>query len=225
MVIRFKLEKTMKDVDNQPHLFTLLCTLLVFLTLPAYSHATNSTGSTEQGEQVMPGDIKGVVIIESPKTGALLQLRGIAGRGMLISRETPTQQQDEAHCVSVPMRFAAGDFGGSSIGIHSAEPIQLVIYDDEVMQKLTAGDEVVSEDYDITGQNEARLGDIKIISGLTLSYGFVLNPGEWSWLSVFGQAQNEVSCERLNINGTDPIDSALGNNRIAYESASSRRQC
>ncbi|MGO2008253.1 hypothetical protein [Vreelandella alkaliphila] len=201
----------MKDVDNQPHLFTLLCTLLVFLTLPAYSHATNSPGSTVQDEQVMLGDIKGVVIIESPKTGALLQLRGIAGRGMLISRETPTQQQDEAHCVSVPMRFAAGDFGGSSIGIRSVEPIQLVIYDDEVMQKLTAGDEVVSEDYDITGQNEARLGDIKIISGLTLSYGFVLNPGEWSWLSVFGQAQNEVSCERLNIN--DTAHTALGNNR------------
>lgn len=201
----------MKGVNNLPHLFTLVCTLLVFLTLPAYSHATNSTGSTEQDERAMPDDIKGVVIIESPKTGTLLQLRGIAGRGMLIARETFTQQQDEAHCVSVPMRFAAGDFGGSTSGIRTAEPIQLMIYDDEVVQKLITGDEVVSEDYDITGQNEARLGDIKIISGLTLSYGFVLNPGEWSWLSMFGQAQDEVSCERLNIN--DTAHTALGNNR------------
>ncbi|MBU2237081.1 MAG: hypothetical protein KJ609_08880, partial [Gammaproteobacteria bacterium] len=89
----------------------------------------------------------------------------------------------------------AGDFGGDSIGIQSVEPIRLLIYSDKVAEKLVRGDEVVSEDYVITDHSDAELGDIKIESGLTLSYGFVLNPGEWSWSSVFGWDREDIGCE------------------------------
>jgi hypothetical protein len=144
-------------------------------------------------------EIKAVVYIASPKVGTLLQLRGIAGKGVLVSREAPgrqiiVKQQGHTHCVSAPIRFAAGDFGGSAIGIQSINSIRLLIYSDKVANKLIAGEEIVSEDYDITDQSDARLGDIRIESGLTLSYGFVLNPGEWSWSSVFGWDKENVDC-------------------------------
>ena len=172
----------MKTVNNLPHLSTMLCSILLLLAL--FSAETSAA------------DIKAVVYIDSPKAGTLLQLRGIAGKGVLIFQEASTKQSRDL-CVSAPIRFAAGDFGGSTVGIQSTEAIRLVIYSDNVAEKLKAGDEVVSEDYDITDQNDARLGDIKIESGLTLSYGFVLNPGEWSWSSVFGLDRKTVDCEAM----------------------------
>ena len=102
-------------------------------------------------------------------------------------------------CVSSPIRFAAGDFGGDSIGIPSIEPIRLLIYSNKVAEILLDGDEVVSEDHVITNHSDTELGDIKIESGLTLSYGFVLNPGEWSWSSVFGWDREDIGCERLSL--------------------------
>ncbi|MBJ7539388.1 hypothetical protein [Marinomonas transparens] len=184
----------MKYVNNLPRLSTMLCPFLMFLAVFFTITACSSESSRVKSEPFQPDDIKAVVLIESPKVGTLLQLRGIAGKGVLIARKTPSKQQDDL-CVSVPIRFAAGDFGGSSINIDSADSIRLAIYSDEVANRLISGDEVVSEDYQVTDGREVRLGDIKIESGLTLSYGFVLNPGEWSWSSLFGLDQEEVNCE------------------------------
>jgi hypothetical protein len=148
--------------------------------------------------------VKGVVLIESPQMGSLLYLRGIAGKGTLTfidsMSNTTNERQSKRQCVSAPIRFAAGDFSGSSIGIHSVESIRLLIYSDEIMDKLMSGDEVVSKDYLVTDPKENSHGDIKIESGLTLNYGFVLNPGEWSWSSLFGENQEQVDCGGLNLN-------------------------
>lgn len=188
----------MKYVNNLPYLSTLLCSFSLMLLTSACSNNVSSAVSTQQDSLLIPGDIKGVVYIESPKIGTLLQLRGIAGKGVFITREANSKPQDKASCVSSPIRLAAGDFGGSTIGVLSTDAIWLLIYSDKVAKKLTAGDEVVSENYAVTDQNDVTLGDIKIESGLTLSYGFVLNPGEWSWSSLFGIDKEEVDCEWLN---------------------------
>jgi hypothetical protein len=180
----------MKDVNNLPHLSTMLCSILLLLSVSACSREAKNV---YQSNLAFSDSIKAVVYIESPKVGTLLQLRGIAGKGVLISRND-NRQEEQTTCLSSPIRFAAGDFGGDRIGIQSVEPIRLLIYSNKVAEKLMAGDEVVSEHYVITDQNDALLGDIKIESGLTLSYGFVLNPGEWSWSSIFGLNHDEVDC-------------------------------
>ena len=184
----------MKDVNNLPHLSTMLCSFLLLLSVSACSREAKNV---DQSNLTFSDGKKAVVYIESPKVGTLMSLRGIAGKGELIVKRN-TAQTDNYRCVSAPIRFAAGDFGGDSIGIQSIEPIRLFIYSDKVVEKLIGGDEVVSEDYVITDQSDAKLGDIKIESGLTLNYGFVLNPGEWSWSSVFGLDHEDIGCERLS---------------------------
>ena len=184
----------MKDVNNLPHLSTVLCSILLLLSLAACS---NDTKSSVNSNQEWADGIKAVVYIESPKVGTLLQLRGIAGKGVIIVKNDK-QSAGQTACLSSPIRLAAGDFGGASIGIQTAKPIRLYIYSNKVKAELMAGDEVVSEDYVITDQTDPTHGDIKIESGLTLSYGFVLNPGEWSWSSVFGLDYVEEGCGLLN---------------------------
>jgi hypothetical protein len=174
----------------------MLCSILLLLSVSACS---SEVKNADQNDLAFLDNIKAVVYIESPKVGTLLQLRGIAGKGVLIAKKD-NRQEEQTACVSSPIRFAAGDFGGDSIGIQSVESIQLLIYSNKVAEKLIAGDEVVSEHYVITDQNDALLGDIKIESGLTLNYGFVLNPGEWSWSSVFGLDHEKVDCEAMLTN-------------------------
>lgn len=166
---------------------------LVFLSLAMLGSKTHGAQSTGQLTQELTSDVMGVVTIESPKVGTLLQLRGIAGKGRLTVR-----QEGVDTCLSSPIRLAAGDFGGSNIGIHSSGRIRLVIYSPEVADKLISGVEITSEDYKVTELSDEQLGDIKIGSGLSLNYGFVLNPGEWSWSSLFGRAKKTVNCELLS---------------------------
>ena len=180
-------------VNRLPNFYTILCSSLLVLLL--FSIATSASVIKTTNTHVSK-EIKGVVYISSPHIGTLLHLRGIAGKGVLISRKKSTKQGDAA-CLSTPIRFAAGDFNGSNIGIHATEAIRLAIYSGKVMSKLMAGDEVVSKHFNITDQSEEKLGDINIESGLTLSYGFVLNPGEWSWASLLGTGQEKVDCELI----------------------------
>ncbi len=139
-------------------------------------------------------DIKGVVYITSPKVGTLLQLQGIVGKGVFIVKSTREEKGVET-CLSAPIRVAAGGFGGASIGIRSSEAIQLVIYSSAVANRLLLDSEIFSEEYDVTVPSDARLGDIKIVSGLNLSHGFVLNPVEWSWSSLLGTSKESVACD------------------------------
>lgn len=137
-----------------------------------------------------PEQIKGVVFIDSAKEGSLLQLKGMAGKGVFV-----LPQQEESGCVALPLRFVAGDFGGPSIGIHSADPIRLVIYSEQVATSLAAGYDIVSEDYKITNQSDAMLGDIKISTTSDGQFGFVLNPGRWPWSGLFGYRAKPVACD------------------------------
>jgi hypothetical protein len=105
-----------------------------------------------------------------------------------------TKQINKQTCFTSRLRLAAGDFGGSNVSVYSSDPIRLNIYSQEIVEKLSSGVKIVSEDYLITEHFEEGFGDIQIISGLNLSHGFVLNPGEWSWSTIFGIKKKEVSC-------------------------------
>lgn len=190
----------MRTVDNLPHLSTMLCSFIALFTLSGCNSVSDASASGSSSFS-QSDRVKGVVLIESPKMGSLLYLRGIAGKGALTFKASASNVSRERlgkhQCMSTPIRFAAGDFSGSSIGINNVESIRLLIYSDEIMDKLMSGDEVVSKDYLVTDQKENSHGDVKIESGLTLNYGFVLNPGEWSWSSLFGLDQEKVNCKWL----------------------------
>ncbi|RBO80258.1 hypothetical protein [Marinomonas aquiplantarum] len=182
----------MKGVNNLPHLSTMLC-LFCTMTLLSACHSAEE----ELAEGTVFGQIStqvnALVVIPSPKVGTLFNLRGVAGKGQMIAQ---TSQHD---CVAMPIRFAAGDFGGTKVGIYDGQPIRLRIYQKDIAQRLLSGDEVTSEHYRVKAVGDGVLGDIQIESGLGLDYGFVLNPGEWSWGSILGLHKERVSCEPLMI--------------------------
>ena len=126
----------MKDVNNLPHLSTMLCSVLLLFLVSACSREAKNTN---ESNLAFSDDVKAVVYIESPKVGTLLQLRGIAGKGVLIAKKD-NRQEEQTTCVSSPIRFAAGDFNVNSIGIQSVETIRLLIYSDKIVEKLIAGE-------------------------------------------------------------------------------------
>lgn len=134
----------------------------------------------------------GMIFIESPKRGTLVRLQGIVGRGELVAN------QSDGTCVSVAIRIASGNFNGHGVGISGAESIHLVIHSKVITERLLAGEEVVSQHHTVGFRDAEPASDIQIASGLSVSDEFVLNPGEWSWTSLFGLAKTEVACERLH---------------------------
>ncbi|WP_413700827.1 hypothetical protein ACLKMH_03135 [Psychromonas sp. KJ10-10] len=140
-------------------------------------------------EYSIPDGVVGVIIIDSTRMGNLLQLRGIVGKGVLV-----TKQDIKQACFVSRLRLVAGGFDGSNVSIHSSTPIQLNIYAQEIIDKLEAGVEIISKDYLIIDHVAEGVGDIQIVTGLGLNHGFVLNPGEWSWSTLFDEKKKEVIC-------------------------------
>ncbi|MDB4838191.1 hypothetical protein OAH87_07000 [Marinomonas sp.] len=167
--------------------------LLCVLVSACSDNMEVTNGSMTGNNQTHLSDVKAVVTIESPKVGNLLQLRGIAGKGELVTKT-------EDVCLASSIKLAAGSFNGHSVGIHTGSPIKLSIYSEQVTKRLSEGDEILSDEYRITDQNDTELGDIKIESGLTLDDDFVLNPGEWSWGSVFSTGNKIMECDVLHSN-------------------------
>lgn len=160
--------------------FKVLLSVLLFclsLMFAAHSHAEANVSSA---------NALGLVVIESPKVGNLLSLRGIAGKGHFLQMVTADT------CSKSLIRLAAGDFRGSNISIKKSEPIHLVIYSEALMQKIRNGDEISSEEY-LTSYVDEPHGDIAIIQGLEKSQSFILNPVEWSLFSLFSR-KKEVPC-------------------------------
>lgn len=154
----------------------------------AQSEAGQSVGSkvrTSRGQEI-PAGAFGIVIVEDAREASLLQLRGIAGTGIALLRNA-----DGTDCLSVPLRFVAGDFGGDSIAATRAKSIRLTINDAGVAQALIAGKDIVSDHYRVGTTQNAQ---IVIREGLTTDHGFVLNPGTSVLEDVFGADVSQVEC-------------------------------
>lgn len=146
---------------------------------------------TETGLKI-PIGAYGVAQINAPRVATLLQLRGVMGRGIVILRSG-----ESADCLTVPIRFVAGDFGGDNISFHGAGPIRLIIKTPRVAKALARGDDVVSDMFRVSNSKDDAKADIIIQSGLSESHGFVLNPGRSVAADLFGAKISHMACSKL----------------------------
>ena len=182
--------------------FALLLTAPVALLLTSLGASAQGTGQqtnwpmsaavqTEAGQHI-PSGAYGVAWIDAPRVATLLQLRGVTGRGIVILKS------DDSHdCLTVPIRFVAGDFGGEGISANATGPIRLTLRSRRVARALAAGDDVVSDMYRISTLLDDTEADIIIQSGLSESHGFVLNPGSSILADIFGAATSRTACSEL----------------------------
>jgi hypothetical protein len=151
---------------------------------------------TEAGQHI-PAGAFGVAYIDAPRVATLLQLRGLTGSGTVILKS------DDSHdCLTIPIRFVAGDFGGEGISTNETDPIRLILRSPRVAGALAAGDDVVSDMYRISAQLDDPEADIIIQTGLSESHGFVLNPGSSIVADIFGAATSRVACSEIRAQGS-----------------------
>lgn len=180
--------------DRKPIIFTYASIAVVALYAASMMSAAQSEGvmrsgpavRTAQGQEIPAGSI-GIVVIESAREASLLQLRGIAGRGFALLRNS-----DGNGCVQLPLRFVAGDFGGDGFASTQARPIRLTINDAGIAEALVGGLDIVSDHYHV---GTSRIDQIAIVEGLTVEHGFVLNPGKSLLADLLGADVNQVKCE------------------------------
>jgi hypothetical protein len=160
-------------------------------TKPNVSWPLSSPVQTATDQQIPAGAL-GVVLIDAPREATLLQLRGMAGLGIVILRS-----EDSRDCLTLPLRFVAGDFGGDSISAHSARPIRLIIRSARVARALARGDDVVSDMYRVGTADDDQDTDIIVKSGLSEGHGFVLNPGSSILADIVGVKASRVACSEF----------------------------
>ncbi|POF34581.1 hypothetical protein CLV41_1011037 [Roseibium marinum] len=162
------------------------------------NRATRPAVRTQSGQQIPAGAL-GIAQIDAPRVATLLQLRGMTGHGTVTLRgailgDATLRGEGEEDCLSLPVRFVAGDFGGENISVQAAEPIRLIIRTQRVARTLAEGGDVVSDMYRIATLPDDPDADIVIESGLGASHGFVLNPGSSVAADIFGASVRHVTC-------------------------------
>ncbi len=150
--------------------------------------ATRDEVQTSAGQSI-PAGAFGFLVLDRPREVTLLALRGIAGSGKAILRT-----DEPGLCLTIPIRFVAGDLGGDAIAGHMADPIHFVIRSRQVARALANGRDVVSDMYIVSDQMDAD-ADIVLRSGLDESFGFVINPGRNILGDIFGVRATPVSCQ------------------------------
>jgi hypothetical protein len=108
---------------------------------------------------------------------------------------------DRHDCLSVPIRFVAGDFGGEGISANETRPIRLILRSPQVAGALAAGDDMVSDMYRLSAQLDDPEADLIIQTRLSESHGFVLNPGSSIVADIFGSTTSRTACSELLAQG------------------------
>jgi hypothetical protein len=152
---------------------------------------TTAAIQTDSGHTI-PAGARGAVYVESPRQATLFNLRGTAGRGVILIRDDETEG-----CLLIAVRLVAGDFGGDSIRTKTAEPIRLALRSERVVEALARGDDVVSDMFRVTAEQDDPEADIRILSGLTGTEGFVLNPGGSIAADIFGVSGERTPCKAV----------------------------
>jgi hypothetical protein len=146
---------------------------------------------TDSGYTI-PMGARGVVYVETPRQASLFNLRGAAGRGVILIRDAENEG-----CLLIAVRLVAGDFGGDSIQTKTAAPIRLALRSERVVEVLARGDDVVSDMFQVTAEQDDPQADILILSGLTGTEGFVLNPGGSIVADIFGVRSERTPCKAV----------------------------
>lgn len=143
---------------------------------------------TVAAQTTIPEGAQGIVSISFVKAGHLPFLHGLKGEGVYLTHD------EQGHlCQVSPVPLIAGGFNSQAIGFGAGQPIELVIYNPALSQRLQNGSKVISADYDVSITEMAAHGDIEIRSGLTLEEGFILHPRK-AWSSWFGFAPPRLEC-------------------------------
>jgi hypothetical protein len=155
---------------------------------------------TETGE-IIPAGAWGIVHIAPPWETSLYKLRGVAGQGFAVLRS-----MEEPGCLTLPIRFVAGDFGGPDPSQGSGKPILMEIRNKGAAQILARGKDIVSDQYGVGLASDGTQADILIMGGLSEKQGFVLNPGDSILNDIFGARVEAVSCKALLPAGPPPTN-------------------
>lgn len=139
--------------------------------------------------QTIPAGAFGIVEVDSPRVATLLKLRGVTGRGTITMRSDTSRD-----CLTLPIRFIAGDFGGDTITTHRSVPIRMTLQSAKISNALARGEDIVSDMYQVSTQAGDATADIIIDAGLSDSHGFVLNPGASVFADVFGAQITHTAC-------------------------------
>ena len=158
------------------------CTGLIAVNL-----ATPSGAAWAEPAMASERDSLAVITIPNPREASLLQLHGYVGSGTALLRI-------EGQCHSMPVRFVAGDFGGSRVSTVRSGPIRLRIHRAKTVQLLYDGTDLVSEDHGVVVGTAGQTADIAIESGLSAETSFVINPGQSVWADLFGVKPTPVPC-------------------------------
>ena len=183
---------------NSSNSLLAACLVLISASVSARADAaseneawiTRAAIRTETGQQI-PAGAFGIVEIERPREATLLDLRGMAGRGNVILRS-----HESGYCLTFPLRFIAGDFGGDTISAHLAKPVRLVLKSRRVAKALANGHDITSETYRIS-EDDHPDADIIIETGLNEGYGFIFNPGRNILADIFGVRTTRIACREL----------------------------
>ena len=144
--------------------------------------------------------VRAIITIPTPRSANLLQLRGIGGRGTALL-------QIGGACRSIPVRLVAGDFEGRQTNLHDREPIVLEIRDPELVQALSRGMDLVSDEATVSADPTDRGASILLLSGLAAGTGFVINPGRSLVSDIFGARTSDISCDVFSqAQAATPVD-------------------
>lgn len=143
-------------------------------------------------ESSIPGGALGIVHVDRPRQMTLLHLRGLAGSGSALLRL-------DDHCISLPLRLIAGDFGGESISAGRTAPIRIAVRSHEALEALLKGEDLISELYNIAHETMSAHADLVLLDGLTLQHGFVINPGRSLLDDIFGVQGIRVPCDHERV--------------------------
>ncbi len=98
----------------------------------------------------------------------------------------------------MPVRMVAGDFEGRQTNLRNREPIILEIRDPKLVQALSRGRDIVSDETIVSADPTDHEAGILLLSGLAEETGFVINPGRNIASDVFGTRRSDISCDVFN---------------------------
>ncbi|WP_445398585.1 hypothetical protein [Zobellella sp. An-6] len=159
--------------------------------LLALSSALAVAQETPSDADLLPADVRGMVVIPTVAEGSLLYLHGIAGEGAYISRNEAGDL-----CMVKPLHIVAGHFEEGGIRIHETGPLTLRIYSDRISASLKKGEQVTSESLRVTDEEDDNGSDVVIENGMSRRMHFILNPRR-KWTSWLRGETPKSNCETV----------------------------
>lgn len=170
---------------------------LVLLTALATGGKADNIASIIDDNKVAPFIKKASAVIYSSRMtqGTLFQLRGAVGTAWFTRKN-----ENDNWCDVADMRLMSGDFGGDTIGVSKTKPVVLIALNPNIATRLSHGQDIVSEDYNLQNIEQVVANDLDgidiLVAGSAHAKGnYILNPGRNLLNDIFGASSTNKSCE------------------------------